>query len=129
MNNEPELRKNLKRHKQFAAIFALILIAGETVVVATTNKYWPLALDDYILCASLLLAAYVVKESRQAPALMVIWALMIGNLYAMLFGRMDPVHGSGERLEALAILLLLTIIGLLWSARIWRSSAIPPKEP
>lgn len=108
--------------RTYAVIVALLLIIGETWVVLTTNKYWPLSLDDYIACGALLVAAYAIKTARQAPWFMAIWMFMFGNIYAMLFNRLDPISGTGERIEALTGLLVIIAVGIISATYCWRQS-------
>jgi hypothetical protein len=102
-------------------IVALILIAGETWVVLTTNKYWPLSLDDYLACLGLIIGAQLIKQARQLPWLMCVWLFMFGNIYAMLFNRLDPVSGTGERITLLIGLLGVIGIGGAISTYTWLS--------
>ena len=106
----------------YAVAVAIILIIGETWVVLTTNKYWPLSLDDYIACGALLVAAYSIKRIQQAPWLMAIWMFMFGNIYAMLFNRLDPISGTGERVTLLIGLLVFIAVGIVSSTHCWRQS-------
>jgi hypothetical protein len=106
----------------YAVCIALILIAGETWVVLTTNKYWPLSLDDYIACTALILCAYWVKCAKQAPLFIATWMFMFGNIYAMLFNRLDPVSGTGERINLLIVMLALIAIGIGSSTYCWLQS-------
>lgn len=112
----------MKTLARFSVAFAVFLIIGETWVLATTDKYWPLSVDDYCVCAALLFAAYKVKEPSHAPAYLAIWMFSFGNIYAMLFTRLDPVTGSGERIGALLFLLALIGFGAVLSAWQWRKA-------
>jgi hypothetical protein len=102
----------------YSAICALMLFVGETVVVLKTNKYWPLSLDDYIAVAALIFSIYVYQKTQQALGLIVVYAYVVGNLYAMLFTRLDPIHGSGERIELLIAALSIAAIGFFLSLRV-----------
>ncbi len=93
------------------------LLVGETLVVIKTNKYWPLSLDDYIAVAALALSIYVYQKSQQALGLIVVYAYVVGNLYAMLFTRLDPVHGSGERIGLLVVALSVAAVGFVLSLK------------
>ncbi len=106
----------------YAVVVALILIAGETWVVLTTNKYWPLSLDDYLACLGLIAGAYLINSARQLPWLMCVWLFMFGNIYAMLFNRLDPVSGTSERITLLIGLLVVIGIGAVVSTYAWLSS-------
>ncbi len=102
----------------YAVFIALLLIAGETWVVLTTDKYWPLSADDYVACIALLIAAKWVNSANKLPWLIIIWTFMFGNLYAMLFTRLAP-GGSGERIELLAGLLAMLALGLIAATNSW----------
>ncbi|MBB6520259.1 hypothetical protein [Pseudoteredinibacter isoporae] len=95
----------------FALVVAVILTIGETLVLVKTDKYWPLSLDDYAVCALLAFSAFNVTDIFGLVLMLVAWAFMAGNLYAMLFTRMDPNGGTRERLGALAVLLLCALAG------------------
>jgi len=43
---------------------------------------------------------------------------MAGNLYAMLFTRMDPKTGTRERLGALTVLLVAALLGIVMSVTV-----------
>ncbi len=92
---------------------ATLLIIGETLVVIKTNKYWPLSLDDYAVCGLLLYGAFTMDQNLSLLIMIGAWCFMLGNLYAMLFTRMDPNGGSRERLGALTLMLVLGLIGLV----------------
>ncbi|GAA5314882.1 MAG: hypothetical protein AseanaTS_00860 [Candidatus Pelagadaptatus aseana] len=100
----------------YALCVATLLTFGETLVVIRTRKYWPLSLDDYLACALLAYCALTFEQPASQLLMLIAWAFMSGNLYAMLFTRMDPNGGSRERLPALSIMLLLSLIGILINA-------------
>ncbi len=109
--------------KGYSLIFALALIIGETLVVLKTNKYWPLSLDDYIAAAALI-AVIILAQSKEKMIMFlpVIWSFICGNLYAMLFTRLDPVTGSGERIALLVIALSAALVGLFSAAMaVWKT--------
>lgn len=95
----------------FALVVAVVLTIGETLVLVKTDKYWPLSLDDYAVCGLLAFSAFNLSEVYGLVLMLLAWAFMAGNLYAMLFTRMDPNGGTRERLGALAVLLLCAIAG------------------
>jgi hypothetical protein len=98
------------------AIFALCISAfltiGETLVLIKTDKYWPLSLDDYAVCALLAYTALTLSNPLSPLLMLIAWTFMAGNLYAMLFTRMDPNGGTRERLGALTILMLCAFGGI-----------------
>ena len=97
----------------YSVVCALALFAGETLVVLKTNKYWPLSLDDYIAVIALMASIYIFYKRDKALGLIAVYAYVVGNLYAMLFTRLDPVHGSGERITLLVIALSIAAIGFM----------------
>lgn len=101
----------------YSGICALALFAGETLVVIKTNKYWPLSVDDYMAVMALTFSIYLYHKSQNALGLVIVYAYVVGNLYAMLFTRLDPIHGSGERISLLAIALGVAVIGFALSLK------------
>jgi hypothetical protein len=95
----------------YSTVFALLLILGETVVVLRARKFWPLSFDDYAVAALLLVASLWLADPYRLPVLLAAWAFSSGNLYAMLFTRMDPNGGSRERLPVLAVALVASLMG------------------
>ncbi len=95
----------------YSLIIATVLVIGETVILIKTEKYWPLSLDDYLVCAALFYCAATLEQNSSQYILLVSWGFMAGNLYAMLFTRMDPNGGSRERLGLLSIMLGAALIG------------------
>jgi len=95
--------------------FIVFMSIGETVVLMTTDKYWPLSLDDYLGMAALAYATIFVRVPVRYLWMVVCYAAMAGNIYAMLFNRLDPIHGSGERIVPLIIILIYLSGGLLLS--------------
>lgn len=100
----------------YALAVAVLLTIGETLVVIRTTKYWPLSLDDYLACALLAYSALTFEQAASPLLMLIAWAFMSGNLYAMLFTRMDPNGGTRERLGALALLLVLSLTGIAATA-------------
>jgi hypothetical protein len=45
------------------------------------------------------------------------WCFLFGSLYTMLFSRLDPHGGSGERLGGLILLMAACLIGAAWTLR------------
>jgi len=97
----------------FALAIAIFLTIGETLVLVKTDKYWPLSVDDYLVCAALAYSALTLDAFASQLIMLISWAFMAGNLYAMLFTRMDPNGGTRERLQALAILLGAALVGVV----------------
>lgn len=99
----------------YAASCAVILALGETLVVLTRGKYWPLSVDDYAAAAALLAVSRARPHPFRLPLLAAVWAFATGNLYAMLFTRLDPATGTGERVALLALATALAAAGLAWT--------------
>ncbi len=93
-------------------VFIVLMSIAETWVLLSTDKYWPLSLDDYAGIAVLLYATVCIPIERRYLWLMVTYALLAGNIYAMLFTRLDPIYGSGERIGGLIFILIYLSIGL-----------------
>ncbi len=99
----------------YSWLFIVLMGVGETLVLLTTDKYWPLSLDDYLGMAALAYATVFVKVPARYLWMIVCYAAMAGNIYAMLFNRLDPIHGSGERIVPLMIILVYLSVGLVFS--------------
>jgi len=104
--------------RRLSLLTAVALAVGETVVAVKYGKYWPLSADDYAVAALLVAGWHVTREARNRVFLVVPWALLAGNMWATLFTRMDPVHGSGDRLGLVAFVLGTAALGLAmaWAA-------------
>ncbi len=99
----------------YSWLFIVLMGIGETVVLMTTNKYWPLSLDDYLGMTALAYCTFFVKAPARYLWMIVCYAAMAGNIYAMLFNRLDPVYGSGERIIPLIVILVYLSVGLALS--------------
>ncbi|KZK88595.1 hypothetical protein PsAD46_02553 [Pseudovibrio sp. Ad46] len=97
----------------YAVVLAVILSVGETLILIRTDKYWPLSIDDYLACSLLIFSALIFESAVGVALMLCAWAFMSGNLYAMLFTRLDPQTGTRERIPALSILLGAVSIGLV----------------
>ena len=102
-------------------ILSVLLIIGETVVLSKTDKYWPLSLDDYFAAVCLIVFAWLSNNNRYLQYLVATWAFVLGNMYAMLFNRLDPVYGSGERINLLIAINLIALFFLIFSVFVSRS--------
>lgn len=96
-------------------VFIVLMGIAETWVLVTTDKYWPLSLDDYAGIAVLIFASICIPIERRYLWLTVVYAVLAGNIYAMLFTRLDPIYGSGERIGGLMFILAYLSIGLALS--------------
>lgn len=108
----------------WALLFALALAIGETLVLWRTDKFWPLSLDDYLIVAILASAAFKPFTRTRGVVLCGAWCAAVGNSYAMLFGRLDPVWGSGQRIGLLILLLSAALLGLALSTVALRNWSI-----
>jgi len=102
--------------RHYSLVFALVLAVGETLIVINTDKYWPLSLDDYLAAALLTLGWLWAPAVKGWLLLLPTWAYVVGNLYAMLFTRLDPVSGSGERIMLLVVALSAAALGATLAA-------------
>ena len=106
---------------------ALALLGGPLVIIAETARrrhqfdepaMWPSILDDYLIGAALLAAAWVAaRRPRHArPALASAWAFAVGIGYASVFGHAraldQPDPSSLPRTLVFAIILTLWIIAI-----------------
>jgi len=103
---------------------SVLLILGETVVLVKTAKFWPLSVDDYFIATFLIVIAYLSKEDKYIPYLIAGWAFLLGNMYAMLFNRLDPVHGSGERINLLIAINFIAVFFLILSVIVYKNTHI-----
>ncbi len=99
----------------YTLLIAGLLIIGETLVVLRGGKYWPLSADDYVACGLLLYCALTLDTPLSRLLMLITWGFMAGNLYAMLFTRMDPDGGSRLRLKQLFIIMMLSVVGTVWT--------------
>lgn len=97
----------------YAIVVAAILIIGETLILIRTDKYLPLSIDDYFSCGLLIISAFFFESALSVILMLCAWAFMVGNLYAMLFTRLDPQTGTRERIPALLVLLGAASLGLV----------------
>lgn len=100
----------------WAVLFAIALAVGEALVALRVGKYWPLSLDDYAAVVGLLVGVWLSVKGRGHTVLVATWAYAVGNCWAVLFMRMDPDGGSGERLGLMTVLLVAAAVGLVSSA-------------
>lgn len=98
----------------YSGVVASIFLLGEILVALKTQKYWPLSADDYVVCSLLIIAGFNLEQTFAILLLVFSWAFLFGNLYAMLFYRLSP-EGKKERILLLAMMLLLTFIGVVLS--------------
>lgn len=99
----------------FSWVFIILMGLGETWVLLSTEKYWPLSLDDYLGITALIVLTLKVSAPRRYLYMAISYAAMAGNIYAMLFNRLDPIHGSGERIVPLTVILIYLSIGVILS--------------
>ena len=112
----------------YARIFAVFVFIGESFVVATTDKFLPLAIDEFIVATALLVISFTLKREQAPRYFMVVWAFAAGSLYSMLFVRLDPVNGSGERIVLVAVAFVAALIGFVLSCYAQRVSASEKKQ-
>jgi len=110
----------------YSLVSAVGLILGESWFVFTTDKFAPLWLDDYA-AAALMLAAVALWWRRYGPALVLAsWMFILGNLYAMLFTRLEPVNPPDRPWKLLAVLVVWALLSSLVALRqVLKRSAEP----
>ncbi|MGI9292520.1 MAG: hypothetical protein ACR2PS_00940 [Pseudomonadales bacterium] len=57
----------------YSWIFIVFMSIGETVVLLTTDKYWPLSVDDYVGMAALAYCTVFVKVPARYVWMIVCW--------------------------------------------------------
>lgn len=92
------------RFRVYSLLSAIGLFLGESWFVFTTDKYPPLWLDDYFASAAMLIAVYYANRHFGPALLLASWTLVLGNLYAMLFTRLEPLNPPDRPWILLAIL-------------------------
>ena len=108
-------------------ILSVLLIVGETMVLLKTDKFWPLSLDDYFAAIFLIVFSMLSKKNKYLPYLIAGWAFVLGNMYAMLFNRLDPVFGSGERINLLIAINIVALLFLIFSFVVYKKHQILSK--
>lgn len=111
----------IKGLRIYTIAFCVLLFLGETAVVLTTDKYWPLSFDDYVAIGMLLVSLRSLESLKGQLLQLVTWAYMSGKLYTMVFVRLDPAAVPDQPVLALTILLAEAIIGLVLSGLCIRS--------
>ena len=99
----------------YSLLFALTLLVGESLVMINTQKYWPLGLDDFVAVAALLGAVFINARNSAPGYYLACWTFITGNIYAVLFMRLDPISGSGERIGLVSLVLVFALIGCVLS--------------
>ncbi len=103
----------IKAMRIYTVVFCVLLFLGETAVVLTTDKYWPLSFDDYVAIGVLLASLRSLEHLKGQLLQLGTWAYMSGKLYTMVFVRLDPATVADQPVLALTFLLAEAIIGLL----------------
>lgn len=107
--------------RYYSLAFSVALIIGEVIVMLSTEKYWPLSLDDFIGVAALLAAIVINLKHSAAGLYLASWTFITGNIYAVLFMRLDPVTGSGERIALVSLVLGASLVGCVLAFLNYRS--------
>lgn len=110
----------------YARTLAAVIVVGEALVLARTDKYWPQGMDEFAFAAALMsLASRPLTEARLS-LMLAAWCFLFGSLYTMLFSRLDPHGGSGERLAGLVLLMAACVAGAAWTwQRLAKALAAP----
>ncbi|MCX2982050.1 hypothetical protein EYC98_14400 [Halieaceae bacterium IMCC14734] len=103
----------IKALRIYSIAFCVLLFIGETAVLLTTNKFWPLSVDDYVAIAVLLYSLRSLERLEGQLLQLGTWAYMSGKLYTMIFMKLDPALGTSESVLALSVLLAETVVGLI----------------
>jgi hypothetical protein len=100
----------MKGFRLYSFISAIGIILGESYFIFTTNKFLPLWLDDYFIAMCMLFALYIKDAVASRALVFASWTFIFGNLYAMLFSRLEPINPEGRPWMLLAILVVWAFI-------------------
>ena len=89
---------------------ALGMALGETWFVVTTDKYPPLWLDDYFAATAMLISVALWQRTYGPALVLASWTFVLGNLYAMLFTRLEPVNPPDRPWMLLAVLVVWALL-------------------
>lgn len=93
----------------------LVVFIGESLTLLLTNKYWPQGMDEFAFCAAMLALTWRPLTTVRLTLILATWAFLFGSLYTMLFSRLDPNGGTGERLVGLVLLMAACVLGAVWT--------------
>jgi len=112
---------------------ALGMVLGETWFVVTTDKYAPLWLDDYFAAVAMLISVVLWQRSYGPALVLASWTFVLGNLYAMLFTRLEPVNPPDRPWILLSVLVVWALISSIAAAVVMvkrsRNQAIESPSP
>ena len=103
----------IKTLRIYTIAFCVLLFLGETAVLLTTDKFWPLSVDDYIAIAVLLWSLRALERLQGQLLQLATWAYLSGKFYTLVFVRLDPARDTSEPVFALTLLLAEALVGLL----------------
>lgn len=89
---------------------ALGMALGETWFVVTTDKYAPLWLDDYCAAIAMLVSVALWRRTYGAALVLASWTFVLGNLYAMLFTRLEPANPADRPWLLLSVLVIWALL-------------------
>jgi len=95
---------------RYSFVSALALATGETWFVITTDKYAPLWLDDYFAATVMLISVALWRRSYGPALVLASWTFILGNLYAMLFTRLEPANPPDRPWMLVSILVIWALI-------------------
>ena len=105
----------------YVFVLCAVVVTGEALVLATTDKFWPQGMDELAFAAAMLALAARALSPARLMLMLGAWCFLFGSLYTMLFSRLDPHGGSGERLGGLVVLMVACLVGAVWTWRRLRS--------
>lgn len=100
----------MKGFRLYCLLSAIGLIIGESWFVFMTDKFVPLWIDDYFIAGIMLVAVYYWSRNFGPALAFASWTFIFGNLYAMLFTRLEPINPEGRPWLLLAILVVWALI-------------------
>lgn len=111
----------LRYSRYTALIYAIGLGIGEAVINWGDWQWWPLWVVDYIIVVWLLIAFWRTRQPGRSLELAAAWAFACGVFYMALFvsldllreGRMEHVEGENIYLGLIALMLFLTVSGIV----------------
>jgi hypothetical protein len=114
MSNDAERRDYLRIYTW--VLVALVLV-GESATLILTNKYFPQGMDEFAFVVWMVVVTSRPLNTTRLGLMFGGYLFLFGSLYTMLFSRLDPNGGTGERIPGLIILMAACVVGAIWAYR------------